>query len=58
MGYDGIKTALAADQWRPGQCDRCPCFERGAPAYCVPLTRVELEKALAEALREAGPVVG
>lgn len=26
-----IKAALAADQWRPGQCDRCPCFERGAP---------------------------
>ncbi|WEK38657.1 MAG: hypothetical protein P0Y50_08835 [Candidatus Brevundimonas colombiensis] len=24
------KAALAADLWRPGQCDRCPCFEAGA----------------------------
>lgn len=25
-----LKAALAADLWRPGQCDRCPAFERGA----------------------------
>lgn len=25
-----VKTALAGDQWRPGQCDRCPCFQAGA----------------------------
>lgn len=26
-----IKAAMAADQWRPGQCERCPCFKAGAP---------------------------
>lgn len=26
-----IKAALAADQLRPGQCDRCPCRQAGAP---------------------------
>lgn len=25
-----VKAAMAADQWRPGQCDRCPCFQAGA----------------------------
>lgn len=25
------KDALAGDRWRPGQCDRCPCFQPGAP---------------------------
>ena len=25
-----VKAALAGDQWRPGQCDRCPCFQAGA----------------------------
>lgn len=24
-----MKTALAADLWRKGQCARCPCFDAG-----------------------------
>lgn len=24
-----VKAALAADQWRKGQCARCPCFDAG-----------------------------
>lgn len=23
-------VALASDQWRPGQCKGCPCYEAGA----------------------------
>lgn len=25
-----VRAALAADQWRPGQCNGCPCFQAGA----------------------------
>lgn len=26
-----VRNAMAGHLWRDGDCDRCPCFERGEP---------------------------
>lgn len=49
FGFDAVDCGPLSEGWR---------FERGTPAYCVPLTRAELEKALAQASREAAALVG
>jgi predicted dinucleotide-binding enzyme len=42
FGFDPVDAGPLAEGWR---------FERGTPAYCVPLGRADLEKALASAIR-------
>jgi predicted dinucleotide-binding enzyme len=48
FGFDAVDVGALSEGWR---------FERGTPAYCVPLKRAELESALATTRRE-GPQGG
>ena len=43
FGFDALDTGPLADSWR---------FERAKPAYCVPLDRGGLQRALDEAVRD------
>lgn len=43
FGFDAVDGGPLSEGWR---------FERGTPAYCVPLTKAELEKTLAATSRE------
>jgi 8-hydroxy-5-deazaflavin:NADPH oxidoreductase len=42
FGFDAVDVGPLAEGWR---------FERGAPAYCVPLGRADLERTLAATMR-------
>lgn len=43
FGFDAVDAGPLAEGWR---------FERGTPAYCVPLTKADLEKTLAATRRD------
>jgi len=44
FGFDAVDVGSLSEGWR---------FERGAPAYCVPLSKLELEGILAATTRDA-----
>lgn len=46
FGFEALDVGLLSEGWR---------FERGRPAYCVPMNTAQLERALAETVREDLP---